>query len=45
MLNLEGLWTRYEDPEPLLAEIAELDEQAATNRLQEIYAERRSRRS
>ena len=24
VLNLEGLWTRYEDPEPLLAEIAEL---------------------
>ena len=38
VLDLEGLWTRYEDPEPLLAEIAELDEQAATRRLQEIYA-------
>ncbi|GAU67505.1 putative inosine-5'-monophosphate dehydrogenase family protein [Streptomyces sp. NBRC 110611] len=38
VLNLEGLWTRYEDPEPLLAEIAELDEEAATRRLQEIYA-------
>ena len=25
VLNLEGLWTRYEDPEPLLDEIAELD--------------------
>ena len=24
VLNLEGLWTRYEDPEPLLAEIAGL---------------------
>ena len=23
VLNLEGLWTRYEDPEPLLAEIAD----------------------
>ena len=22
VLNLEGLWTRYDDPEPLLAEIA-----------------------
>ena len=22
VLDLEGLWTRYEDPEPLLAEIA-----------------------
>ena len=26
VLDLEGLWTRYEDPEPLLAEVAELDE-------------------
>ena len=34
VLDLEGLWTRYEDPEPLLAEIAELDEPAATRRLQ-----------
>jgi len=24
VLDLEGLWTRYDDPEPLLAEIAEL---------------------
>lgn len=32
VLNLEGLWTRYEDPEPLLAEIAELDEHTATDR-------------
>ncbi|WP_377270876.1 GuaB3 family IMP dehydrogenase-related protein [Peterkaempfera sp. SMS 1(5)a] len=40
VLNLEGLWTRYEDPEPLLAEVAALaDEHAATRRLQEIYAE------
>jgi IMP dehydrogenase len=39
VLDLEGLWTRYEDPEPLLAEIAELDEPAATLRLQAIYAE------
>ena len=39
VLNLEGLWTRYEDPEPLLAEIAELDERTATTRMQEIYAE------
>ena len=38
-LDLEGLWTRYEDPEPLLAEVAELDDEAATRRLQEIYAE------
>jgi len=38
VLDLEGLWTRYEDPEPLLAEAAELDAEAATRRLQEIYA-------
>ncbi|HEY2443601.1 MAG TPA: GuaB3 family IMP dehydrogenase-related protein [Streptosporangiaceae bacterium] len=37
VLDLEGLWTRYEDPDPLLAEIAELDEPAATQRLQAIY--------
>ena len=39
VLDLEGLWTRYDDPEPLLAEIAELDDATATRRLQEIYAE------
>jgi IMP dehydrogenase len=39
VLDLEGLWTRYEDPGPLLAEITELDEQQATRRLQEMYAE------
>jgi IMP dehydrogenase len=38
VLDLEGLWTRYEDPEPLLAEVGELGEEAATRRLQEIYA-------
>src|SRR4051812_42585177 len=38
VLNLEGLWTRYEDPQPLLDEIAELPDEAATRRLQEIYA-------
>jgi len=39
VLNLEGLWTRYEDPEPLLSEIALLDTDKATLRMQEIYAE------
>src|SRR5689334_24741887 len=39
VLDLEGLWTRYEDPEPLLAEAAELGDEAATRRLQEIYTE------
>jgi len=39
VLNLEGLWTRYEDPEPLLEEIAGLDDAVATRRMQEIYKE------
>src|ERR1700685_3827825 len=39
VLDLEGLWTRFEDPEPILAEIAELPQEAATRRLQQIYAE------
>ncbi len=39
VLNLEGLWTRYEDPEPLFVEIAELPADKATLRMQEIYAE------
>ncbi len=39
VLNLEGLWTRYEDPEPLFEEIAGLSADKATLRMQEIYAE------
>ncbi|HEY7483319.1 MAG TPA: GuaB3 family IMP dehydrogenase-related protein [Streptosporangiaceae bacterium] len=39
VLDLEGLWTRYEDPEPLLADLATLDDVRATRRLQEVYAE------
>jgi IMP dehydrogenase len=39
VLDLEGLWTRYEDPEPVLAEVASLDDAEATRRLQEIYTE------
>ncbi|TDT34211.1 GuaB3 family IMP dehydrogenase-related protein [Naumannella halotolerans] len=40
VLNLEGLWTRYDDPEPLLVELADIDDQlAATARMQQIYAE------
>ena len=38
VLDLEGLWTRYDDPTPLLAEIAELDAAHATARMQQIYA-------
>ncbi|MFZ1282821.1 MAG: GuaB3 family IMP dehydrogenase-related protein [Propionicimonas sp.] len=40
VLNLEGLWTRYADPLPLLDELARIDDQlSATRRMQEIYAE------
>ncbi|HET7398011.1 MAG TPA: GuaB3 family IMP dehydrogenase-related protein [Intrasporangium sp.] len=39
VLDLEGLWTRYDDPTPLLAEIASLDPAVATARMQAIYAE------
>ena len=37
VLNLEGLWTRYEDAGSILAEIAELPVEKATRRMQEIY--------
>ena len=39
VLNLEGLWTRYEDTDPVYAEIAGLPDADATKRMQEIYAE------
>lgn len=39
VLNLEGLWTRYEDPESLFDEIAALDRVTMVKRMQEIYAE------
>lgn len=39
VLDLEGLWTRYDDPTPLFAEIAAFEGASATARLQEIYAE------
>ncbi|MDN6188254.1 MAG: GuaB3 family IMP dehydrogenase-related protein [Brevibacterium sp.] len=38
VLDLEGLWTRYEDPTPLLAEIAQLPAEMATARMQELYS-------
>ena len=38
VLNLEGLWTRYEDPEPVLDEIAAQPPEKATLRMQELYA-------
>ncbi|PFG40501.1 IMP dehydrogenase [Georgenia soli] len=39
VLDLEGLWTRYEDPDPVLEEIVGLADGDATRRMQEIYAE------
>jgi IMP dehydrogenase len=38
-LNLEGLWTRYEDSEPIYEEIAALPDEKATRRMQELYRE------
>jgi IMP dehydrogenase len=38
-LNLEGLWTRYEDPESIYEEIAGLSDEKATRRMQELYRE------
>ena len=39
VLDLEGLWTRYEDPEPVLAEIRGLEDGATTRRMQELYSQ------
>ncbi len=40
VLNLEGLWTRYDDPQPLLEEIIAVDDPGeATRVMQAIYAE------
>jgi IMP dehydrogenase len=39
VLNLEGLWTRYEDPTDLMAEISALDVGTVVRRMQEMYAE------
>ncbi|OAV59361.1 GuaB3 family IMP dehydrogenase-related protein [Enteractinococcus helveticum] len=42
VLNLEGLWTRYEDPQPVLEEIAALEAKSFspenTARLQQLYS-------
>ena len=38
VLDLEGLWTRYEDPTPYLAEIAQLPAEMATSRMQDLYS-------
>jgi IMP dehydrogenase len=39
VLNLEGIWTRYEDADSLLERIATLDREEATREMQEIYSE------
>ena len=38
VLNLEGLWTRHEDPRIQLGEIASLPQEQAIRRMQELYA-------
>ena len=38
VLNLEGLWSRYEEPDEYLVEIAELEPEKATRRMQDIYS-------
>jgi IMP dehydrogenase len=39
VLNLEGIWTRYEDADVQLERIASLEKEEATREMQEIYAE------
>jgi IMP dehydrogenase len=39
VLNLEGIWTRYEDADAILERIASLDREEATREMQEIYLE------
>ncbi|MCU1416631.1 MAG: GuaB3 family dehydrogenase-related protein [Schumannella sp.] len=39
VLDLEGVWTRYDDPQKVLDEIVGLDDAGATKRMQAIYAE------
>jgi IMP dehydrogenase len=39
VLDLEGLWTRYDDPTEMLAEVATLEDSAAIKRMQAMYAE------
>ena len=38
VLNLEGLWTRYEDPRIQLGEMASMPDAQATRRMQELYS-------
>ncbi len=37
VLNLEGLWTRYEDPAPVYERIAEATPEEATKVIQDVY--------
>ena len=39
VLDAEGLWTRYDDPGDVLAELAGLDGDEATPQLQRVYSE------
>ena len=39
VLDLEGVWTRYDDPEKVLEEIRGLKPDVATKRMQELYSE------
>ena len=39
VLNLEGIWTRYDDPDPILEEVAQLPADKATARMQQLYME------
>jgi IMP dehydrogenase len=39
VLNLEGIWTRYEDADEILERIAGLPKEEATREMQEIYQE------
>ena len=39
VLNLEGLWTRHDNPEPLLEQLATIDDEAeALAKMRELYA-------
>jgi IMP dehydrogenase len=39
VLNLEGLWTRYQDPTAIYEEIAQLPDVEATKYMQDVYRE------
>src|SRR3954451_16380999 len=39
VLDAEGIWTRYDDPAPILEKLAGADPVEATTQLQQVYAE------